>query len=99
MKKILLIGMFVIGGLSYGIDYNGYEENKELMVVESVESEDSRVVSKVSEKAEDSMKAYVDNFRIEFKETSETKKMMLIGLIVICGLLYGRGYQLDEGRS
>ncbi len=46
MKKILLIGMLVIGGLSYGRDFER-RESKELQVVQNVNSEDQSMISRV----------------------------------------------------
>ncbi len=62
MKKILLIGMLVIGGLSYGRDFER-RESKELQVVQNVNSEDQSMISRVREQTDKSMGDYSEFHR------------------------------------
>ena len=62
MKKMLLIGMLVISGLSYGRDYEN-RERQEFQVVESVSYEDQSMISRESEISENSMEVYSDFHR------------------------------------
>ena len=60
MKKMLLIGMLVIGGLSYGRDFER-RESKELQVVQSVSSEEQSMISR--ERTEGNMEIYSEFHR------------------------------------
>ncbi len=62
MKKMLLIGMLVIGGLSYGRDFER-REGKELQVVQSVVSEDQSMISRVREQSDRNMEVYSEFHR------------------------------------
>ena len=62
MKKILLIGMLVIGGLSYGRDFER-RESKELQVVQNVNSEDQSMISRVREQTDKNMDDYSEFHR------------------------------------
>ncbi len=57
MKKMLLVGMLVIGGLSYGRDFE-YRESKELQVVQSVNSEDKSMLSREREISKNNLEVY-----------------------------------------
>ncbi len=57
MKKMLLLGMLVIGGLSYGRDFE-YRESKELQVVQSVSSEDKSMLSREREISKNNLEVY-----------------------------------------
>ncbi len=46
MKKMLLVGMLVIGGLSYGRDFE-YREGQELQVVQGVVRDEQSMISRV----------------------------------------------------
>ncbi len=59
MKKMLLIGMLVIGGLSYGRDYEN-RERYELQVVERVMCEDKKMLSRERELGEKNQEIYSD---------------------------------------
>ena len=60
MKKMLLIGMLIVSGLSYGRDFE-IRESKELQVVQSVRSEDQSMISR--ERTEDNMEVYSEFHR------------------------------------
>ncbi len=62
MKKILLIGMLVMSGLSFGRDFE-YREGKELQVVQSVNSEDQSMLSREREISKNNMDVYSDFHR------------------------------------
>ncbi len=62
MKKMLLIGMLIVGGLSYGRDYE-YRERKELQVIKEARYEDPTMISRERKLSEDSMKKYADFHR------------------------------------
>ncbi|GLI57638.1 hypothetical protein PM10SUCC1_31520 [Propionigenium maris DSM 9537] len=62
MKKMLLVGMLVIGGLSYGRDYE-YREGQELQVVQDVVREDQSMISRVREQSEKNMDIYSEFHR------------------------------------
>ncbi len=62
MKKMLLMGMLVIGGLSYGRDYE-YREGQELQVVQDVVREDQSMISRVREQSEKNMDIYSEFHR------------------------------------
>ncbi len=55
MKKMLLIGMLVIGGLSYGRDFER-REGQELQVVQNIVREDQCMISR--EQSERNMDVY-----------------------------------------
>ncbi len=57
MKKMLLVGMLVIGGLSYGRDFE-YRESKELQVVQSVSNEDKSMLSREREISKNNLEVY-----------------------------------------
>ena len=57
MKKMLLIGMLVIGGLSYGRDYE-YREGREMQVVEDVNYDDHSMITRERELGENNMVTY-----------------------------------------
>jgi len=62
MKKMLLIGMLVISGLSYGRDFERRERN-ELQIVQNVSSEDQRMVSREREQSDKNMEIYSEFHR------------------------------------
>ncbi len=63
MKKILLIGMLVVGGLSYGRDYE-YRERKELQeLFQESKYENPEMISRERKLSEDNMKKYADFHR------------------------------------
>ncbi len=62
MKKMLLIGMLVIGGLSYGRDYENRERH-ELQVVERVMCEDQSMLSREREISKNNLEVYSDFHR------------------------------------
>ncbi|GLI57647.1 hypothetical protein PM10SUCC1_31610 [Propionigenium maris DSM 9537] len=62
MKKMLLLGMLVIGGLSYGRDFE-YRESKELQVVQSVNSEDQSMISREREISKNNLEVYSEFHR------------------------------------
>ncbi len=62
MKKMLLLGMLVIGGLSYGRDFE-YRESKELQVVQSVGSEDKSMLSREREISKNNLEVYSEFHR------------------------------------
>ncbi len=62
MKKMLLIGMLVIGGLSYGRDFE-YRESKELQVVQGVGSEDKSMLSREREISKNNLEVYSEFHR------------------------------------
>ena len=57
MKKMLLLGMLVVGGLSYGRDYER-RESQELQVVESINTKDQSMLSREREQSERNMEIY-----------------------------------------
>ncbi len=59
MKKMLLLGMLVIGGLSYGRDFER-RESQELQVVQSVRYEDQEMLSRERELGEKNQEIYSD---------------------------------------
>ena len=62
MKKMLLIGMLIVSGLSYGRDFE-YRERSEFRVVEDRGSEDKRMVSRNREGVEVNMEKYSEFHR------------------------------------
>ncbi len=62
MKKMLLVGMLVIGGLSYGRDFE-YRESKELQVVQSVSNEDQSMLSREREVTKNNLEVYSEFHR------------------------------------
>lgn len=62
MKKMLLIGMLVIGGLSFGRDYER-RERQELKEVENVSYEDQSMLARERELGEKNMEVYSDFHR------------------------------------
>jgi len=62
MKKMLLIGMLVVSGLSYGRDYE-YRERQEMQVVENINYEDQSMMSRERELGKDNMEVYSDFHR------------------------------------
>ncbi len=62
MKKMLLIGMLVIGGLSYGRDFER-REGQEFQVVESVHMKDQSMLSREREQSEKNMETYSEFHR------------------------------------
>ncbi len=62
MKKMLLVGMLVIGGLSYGRDFE-YREGQELQVVQGVVREEQSMISRVREQSEKNMDIYSEFHR------------------------------------
>ncbi len=65
MKKMLLIGMLVIGGLSYGRDYEN-RERQELQVVQSVRCEDQSMLSREREISKNNLEVY-SGFHMELE--------------------------------
>ncbi len=59
MKRMLLLGMLVIGGLSYGRDFER-RESQELQVVQSVRYEDQEMLSRERELGEKNQEIYSD---------------------------------------
>jgi len=57
MKKMLLIGMLVVSGLSYGRDYE-HREGKEMQVVENVNYDDQSMITREREIGESNMITY-----------------------------------------
>jgi len=62
MKKILIIGMLVVGGLSYGRDFER-RESQEFQAVQNVRSEDQSMMSREREISENNMEIYSDFHR------------------------------------
>ncbi|WP_281837323.1 hypothetical protein [Propionigenium maris] len=62
MKKMLLLGILVISGLSYGRDFE-YRESKELQVVQSVGSEDKSMLSREREISKNNLEVYSEFHR------------------------------------
>ena len=62
MKKMLLIGMLVVGGLSYGRDFER-RESKELQVVQGMSTEDQSMISRVREQTDENMDIYSEFHR------------------------------------
>ena len=62
MKKMLLIGMLVVGGLSYGRDFEN-RERQEFQVVESLSSKDQSMISRERNTSENNMEIYLDFYR------------------------------------
>lgn len=62
MKKILLIGMLVVSGLSYGRDFER-RESQELQVVQSVNTKDQSMLSREREKSDRNMETYSEFHR------------------------------------
>jgi len=62
MKKMLLVGMLIISGLSYGRDFERRERN-ELQVVQSVSNEDQGMISRVREQSDKNMDIYSEFHR------------------------------------
>ncbi|GLI57830.1 hypothetical protein PM10SUCC1_33440 [Propionigenium maris DSM 9537] len=62
MKKMLLLGMLVIGGLSYGRDFER-RESQELQVVQSVRCENREMLSRERELGEKNQEIYSDFHR------------------------------------
>jgi len=63
MKKLLLVGMLVVSGLSFGRDYE-VRERQELQVVENVQYEDQSQLSRERGLGERNMEVYSE-FRSE----------------------------------
>ena len=57
MKKMLLIGMLIVSGLSYGRDFE-YREKKELKAVEDVAAEDRKMASRRRDHQRENMEKY-----------------------------------------
>jgi len=57
MKKILLVGMLVVSGLSFGRDYE-VRERQELQAVENVQYEDRSQLSRERDLGERNMEVY-----------------------------------------
>jgi len=57
MKKLLLVGMLVVSGLSFGRDYE-VRERQELQVVENVQYEDQSQLSRERGLGERNMEVY-----------------------------------------
>ncbi len=68
MKMLLLLGMLVIGGLSYGRDYEN-RERQELQVVQSVRYEDQEMLSRERVIGEKNQETYSD-FHMELENMS-----------------------------
>ncbi len=62
MKKMLLIGMLVVSGLSYGRDFER-RESQELQVVQSIVNEDQSMISRVREQTDKNMDVYSEFHR------------------------------------
>jgi len=62
MKKMLLIGMLIVSGLSYGRDFE-YREKSEFRVVEDRGVEDKRMVSRNRDRLEVNMEKYSEFHR------------------------------------
>ncbi len=62
MKKMLLIGMLVVSGLSYGRDFER-RESQELQVVQSIANEDQSMISRVREQTDKNMDVYSEFHR------------------------------------
>jgi len=62
MKKMLLIGMLVISGLSYGRDFERRERN-ELQIVQNVSNEDQSMISREREQSDKNMEIYSEFHR------------------------------------
>ena len=62
MKKMLLIGMLVVGGLSYGRDFER-RESKELQVVQGMSTEDQSMISRVREQTDENTDIYSEFHR------------------------------------
>ncbi len=62
MKKMLLLGMLVIGGLSYGRDFE-YRESKELQVVQNVSGENQSMLSREREISKNNLEVYSEFHR------------------------------------
>ena len=62
MKKMLLIGMLIVSGLSYGRDFE-YREKSEFRVVEDRAAEDKRMVSRNRDRLEVNMEKYSEFHR------------------------------------
>ncbi len=57
MKKVLLLGVLVVSGLSFGRDYE-YREKAELQPVERVSYEENSMISREREAGEANIEAY-----------------------------------------
>jgi|GEM_PF-639942 len=62
MKKMLLIGMLVVSGLSYGRDFER-RESQEFQAVQNVRAEDQSMMSREREISENNMEIYSDFHR------------------------------------
>ena len=62
MKKMLLVGMLIISGLSYGRDFERLERN-ELQVVQNVSNEDQSMGSRIREQSDQNMDIYSEFHR------------------------------------
>ncbi|WP_281837504.1 hypothetical protein [Propionigenium maris] len=62
MKKMLLLGMLVIGGLSYGRDFER-RESQEFQVVQSVRCENREMLSRERKLGEKNQEIYSDFHR------------------------------------
>lgn len=62
MKKMLLIGMLVIGGLSYGRDLD-YREKQDMQIIENVNHEDQTMMSREREISKHNQDVYSDFLR------------------------------------
>ncbi len=68
MKKIILLSMLVVSGLSFGRDYE-YREKSELQPVESVRYEDQVMLSRERELGRNNQEIY-SNFHIDLENMS-----------------------------
>jgi len=62
MKKILLVGILVVSGLSYGRDFER-RESQELQVVQNITSKDQSMISREGEIYENNIDIYSDFHR------------------------------------
>ncbi len=62
MKKVILLGILVVGGLSFGRDYE-YRERGELQPVERVSYEEQLMISRERETVEANIQAYQEFHR------------------------------------
>lgn len=62
MKKVLLLGVLVVSGLSFGRDYE-YREKSELQPVERVSYEENSMISREREAGEVSIEVYQEFHR------------------------------------
>jgi len=62
MKKMLLIGMLVVSGLSFGRDFE-YRERQELQVVQEAPQMDMEMLSRERDLTDNNMEKYSDFHR------------------------------------